>query len=242
MNDQDTQNGSRLLGRLRAWGPTMAAGLALATVATVAGIISYGHINALTLALHQSPLTGHLMPFGVDGQIVVGSVVLLTGRGRHAHWGWLGIVPGLAESLFANWESGITHGLLAATWATVPAQAFAVSTFMLERWAKSLFSQSSRGGQPETVSDGDVPDVQDADPCPHSLALTADDAAVQAFLHARDCLGETLSQRELSAAFGISRPKVAELVKPHLAPVRYAALNGNGAAPDPATLNGSHAS
>jgi predicted XRE-type DNA-binding protein len=39
-------------------------------------------------------------------------------------------------------------------------------------------------------------------------------AAVQAFLHARDCLGEPLSQRQLSAAFGLSRPKVAELVGP----------------------------
>ena len=121
----------------------MTAGLALAAVAAVTGFISYTHICALTLELHQSWKTAHLMPFAVDGQIVVGSVVLLAGRGRTAWWGWLGIVPGLAESLFANWESGIAHGLLAAVWATVPAQAFAGSTFMFERWLKAQLRTAS---------------------------------------------------------------------------------------------------
>jgi hypothetical protein len=38
---------------------------------------------------------------------------------------------------------------------------------------------------------------------------------VRAYLHGRDCLGEQPSQRHLAATFGLSRPKVAELVAPH---------------------------
>ena len=33
-----------------------------------------------------------------------------------------------------------------------------------------------------------------------------------AYLHARDCLGEPVSQRQLSATFGVPRPKVATLL------------------------------
>src|SRR5260370_20976442 len=42
--------------------------------------------------------------------------------------------------------------------------------------------------------------------------MSAEDAIVTAYLHARDCLGEPVSQRQLSATFGVPRPKVATLV------------------------------
>ena len=76
------------------------------------------------------------MPFAVDGLIVVGSVVLLT---EAAAWwlGWLGVGPGVTISLFANVESGIRYGVLAAIWAGIPAVAFSLATFMLERWLKA---------------------------------------------------------------------------------------------------------
>jgi hypothetical protein len=134
---------SAVAGWLRAWGGPLVVGGTLATVAAVAGFISYTHICALTLALHQSWKTAHLQALAVDGQIVIGSAVLATATGRHKHWGWLGVVPGLGESLFANWESGIAHGRIAAIWATVAAQAFAVSTFLFERWLKARIAAGS---------------------------------------------------------------------------------------------------
>jgi hypothetical protein len=42
--------------------------------------------------------------------------------------------------------------------------------------------------------------------------MSADDAIVAAYLHACDCLGEPVSQRQLSATFGMPRPRVATLV------------------------------
>jgi hypothetical protein len=136
-------------------------------------------------------------------------------------------VPGLAESLFANWESGIVHGHLAAIWATVPAQAFAVASFMFERWLKSQVGRGGRDGQSDKDSSDDGFDENDTEPCPHFAALSVEDAAVQAFLHARDCLSEPLSQRQVSDQFGLTRHRVAEVVAPHLPPGRRGEVNGH---------------
>ena len=207
--------------------PRLVAGAALATVAVVAGVVSYTHIDALTLALHGSVMVGHLMPLAVDGLIVVGSVFLLTTAGRQARWGWLGIVPGAAASLFANFESGIPHGRLAAGWATVPALFFALATLLFERWLKAQVTGAAGTAGPGKGATGGESGGTQPDPCSHHVASSAEESAVQAFLHARDCLGRPLSQRQLSAAFGVSRPRVAELVGPHLPEAPVPAMNGS---------------
>jgi len=129
---------------LRAQWSRLVAGLALAVVAGVTGRISYTHIYELTLHLGQPEMVARLYPFGVDGLIVVGSVVLLQATPDYPYLGWLGVAPGIAASVFANVESGLGHGPLAAGWAGVPAAFFALATFMLERWLKSQVSRSSR--------------------------------------------------------------------------------------------------
>jgi hypothetical protein len=112
--------------------PKIASGLAILAVAAVAGWVSFAHIYELSIALHQSPSIARLMPIGIDGLVVVGSVVLLQG-GR---LGWLGVGPGVGLSLFANVESGLRYGPLAAIWAGIPALSFFLATFILENWAK----------------------------------------------------------------------------------------------------------
>jgi Protein of unknown function (DUF2637) len=125
--------------------PAWAIGLSLAVVASTTGFVSYTHISALTVALGQSWKTAHLYPLFIDGQIVIGSVIYMTLTGRRRWLGLAGIVPGVLESLFANWESASghgtwLHGLEAHAWATVAAQAFAVSSFLFERWIKEQAS------------------------------------------------------------------------------------------------------
>jgi hypothetical protein len=44
------------------------------------------------------------------------------------------------------------------------------------------------------------------------VAATADEAVVNAYLHGRDCNGNTPSQRQLAAQFRVSRAKVATQV------------------------------
>jgi hypothetical protein len=127
---------------LRTWWPKVISGLALAVVAGTAGVISYTHIYRLTLALHQPVMVARLMPVAVDGLVVVGSVVLLQSAPGQRWLGWVGVGPGVAISLFANVESGIGYGPLAAAWAGIPAVAFALSTFMFERWVSAQVGQS----------------------------------------------------------------------------------------------------
>jgi hypothetical protein len=131
---------------MRAWGSRLTAGLALGVVASVTGVISYTHVYDLTVSLHQSMMVARLMPFGVDGLIVVGSVVLLQSAPGQAWLGWLGIVPGVAASLFANVKSGLRWGPLTAGWAGVPAASFALATFLLERWLKAQAGHGGQGG------------------------------------------------------------------------------------------------
>jgi hypothetical protein len=213
---------------VRAWWSRLTAGLALVVVASVTGVISYTHVYDLTVSLHQPVMVARLMPFGVDGLIVVGSVVLLQAAPGQSGLGWLGVIPGVAASLFANVESGLRWGPLAAGWAGVPAASFALATFLLERWLKA---QTSHGGQAGTADPrahpGELGEFRTASQCPHGVAATAEEAVVQAYLHARDCTEAPLSQRHLATAFGLSRPRVAELVSPLLAEVNGHAPGGN---------------
>jgi len=171
------------------------------------------------------------MPFGVDGLIVVGSVVLLQAAPGQAWLGWLGVVPGVAASLFANVESGLRWGPLAAGWAGVPAASFALATFLLERWLKAQASYGGQAGTEGAFPHSGEPDAGGAArQCPHGVAATAEEAVVQAFLHARDCAEAPLSQRHLATAFGLSRPKVAELVSPLLTEANGHPISGGPSA------------
>src|SRR5690242_13031359 len=94
--------------------PVLLAALPVAVVALIAGTVSYSHIVSLGIRTGQSPADAHLLPLAVDGLIVSGSVILVCGS-----WlGWLGVVPGVGATLFANLESGLPHGQLAAVVAT----------------------------------------------------------------------------------------------------------------------------
>jgi hypothetical protein len=126
-----------IIAGARARSSSFAVGCSLAVVAVGSGFISYTHISALTQQLGGSWKTAHIMPLVVDGQIVIGSVYLMETEGRKRWLGLIGIVPGIGESLYANWESGVAHGIQSAVWATVAAQAFACSSILFERWLKN---------------------------------------------------------------------------------------------------------
>lgn len=111
----------------------LAAAIPVATVAVIAGIVSYTHIVSLGARAHQGYADAHLLPFAVDGLIVAGVVIVLAGYGL----GWLSIGLGVAATVFANVESGVPYGPLAAAVAAWPAVAFSVASFVLERWLKT---------------------------------------------------------------------------------------------------------
>ena len=129
--------------------PVLLAALPTAAVAVIAGVVSYTHVYALAVRTQQGPVASHLLPLSLDGLIVAGSAILLAGS-----WlGWLGVVPGVLGTLFANVVSMLPHGHLAATVASWPAIAFTVASFMLERWLKGQVGQD----RPENVCAADIP-------------------------------------------------------------------------------------
>lgn len=191
-----------LSARLRRSLPLIVAGLAFAVVAGVTGRVSYLHIEALSLTLGQPPDIARIMPFGIDGLIVVGSVALLQ-AGQGQEWlGWTCIGPGTAASLFANVESGLSHGPLAAGWAGMASVGFFVATFAFERWLKS---QAGRGTSPRPAT-APNPQTDDAPATPGGIipdvpGQPSPGLALQAFL-------ASAPDPELALICGVSRNKV----------------------------------
>lgn len=213
------------------WNRTViAAAVPVAAVAVCAGIQSYSHIEQLALRTSEPLVDARLLPLSLDGLIVAGVVIILAGSWR----GWICVVPGVAGTLFANLAWGLPHGHLSAAVATWPAIAFSVACYVVERWIKSQVTGVATGGQ-EVATDSekkmaDRPSFPEVPatlepvpatprPCGHVLAGDPADVVVADYLHTRDCLGETPSQRHLADTHGVSRHKVAALVGP---------LNGTG--------------
>lgn len=119
------------------------AALPVAAVAVIAGVVSFGHIEGLALAQHQPIADARLLPLAVDGLIVSGSVILLCGSAL----GWLGVVPGIVATVFANVESGIGHGPSLPPWQRGPPPR--------SRWPASPWNGGSRaasGQQPSAAT------------------------------------------------------------------------------------------
>ena len=126
---------------------------------------------------HQTVMVGMLMPFGVDGLIMIRSTVLLQADASQRWLGWLGVGPSVAISLFADIESGIRYGWLSATWAGIPAVSFFLACFILQNWLKAqskaaVHPQDAPEANPAAVT-GDVQGPTSAEP----VSATADVAA-----------------------------------------------------------------
>lgn len=193
------------LAWLREWWSRLIGGLAFAVVAAVTGRISYVHIQALSLALHQSPGVARIMPFGVDGLIVVGSVALLNPPDSQPWLGWICVAPGSVVSLYANVMSSIADGVQSAVWAGVASMSFIAATYTLERWAKAQFSARSHGGSPASRQ-ADAEDASagpgDGDPGP------AEPAAPLTTMEALRLLLDTATGRDLAFALRVDRNRV----------------------------------
>lgn len=126
----------------------VAARLAAAVVALVAGAASYQHIAAVALDAGEPPWVAYSLPLAIDGLIVVGVAALLEDKaaGRHPRRSaWLAVVVGVVATLAANIASAeptVTARLVAAA---APV-AFLISVEVL-----------TRSGRPVSSSDGSLP-------------------------------------------------------------------------------------
>lgn len=198
--------------------------LVVVLVAVGAAIVSYRHAYELVHDHGESGAAAVIGPATVDGMIYASGMVLLQAA-RHkiaaprlAYFGlWLGIVA----TVGANVAHGVGHGWIGALVSAWPAVALITSYEILMKLIRT--------GRPE-------PSGTVLRHCPHGPAQSVHEAVQQAYLHGRDCDGDTPSQRQLAASFSVDRKKVAALVAevagPDAAPAPEPSLNGNRPGPD----------
>jgi hypothetical protein len=190
------------------------AGFALAGVSLIAAVASYLHAFDVVRDLGAVAPLDYLIPFLADLVILGCSASMLTAARTGTRLPRLtiaGLVVAIGVTLAMNVAAGWHHGAggrLVAGW---PALAFLL--------ALEALSNLLRRGR-----DGECPQLVPAagGHCPHGVAGTAEEAVLNAYSHARDCLLEPVSFRQLEARFGVRRDRVSELVK----------ASSNGSGPD----------
>ena len=137
-------------------------GLAVLAVAVIAAAVSFSHIRALALTHGYSPDTGALLPFSVDGLLVVSSLVLLAeARAQRPapRLARFGLVLGIAGTLGANVAYGVHFGPVGALVNAWPAVAFITATEILVGQMRRTGDTPAPDSVPETVAD-DVPEIE----------------------------------------------------------------------------------
>jgi Protein of unknown function (DUF2637) len=180
------------------------AGLSLAALAAITGIVSYLHALAVVYLTGSAGLVAYLIPFVADLMIVTASLAILDAIRHHAPkppLAMVSLVAGIGSTLAMNIVAGLHISAGGALVAALPPVAFVLSLETLMGIVR--LARTGDGESHLTATGGQ---------CPHQVAMSAEDAVITAYLHARDCLGEPVSQRHLSATFGVPRPKVATLV------------------------------
>jgi len=180
------------------------AGLSLAALAAITGIVSYLHALTVVYLTGSAGLVAYLIPFVADLMIVTASLAILDAIRHHAPkppLAMVSLVAGIGSTLAMNIVAGLHISAGGALVAALPPVAFVLSLETLMGIVR--LARASDGASHLTATGGQ---------CPHQVAMSAQEAIVAAYLHARDCLGEPMSQRQLSATFGVPRPKVATLV------------------------------
>ena len=187
------------------------AGAALGGVSLIAAVASYLHAFDVVRALGAGQLLAYLIPFLADLVILGASAAILTSGWRRQPLTALALVAGIGVTLAMNVAAGWHHGAggrLVAGW---PALAFLLAL-------ESLSSLLRRG----RGTARDLPSAAAGGHCPHGVAGTAEEAALIAREHARDCLLAPVSFRQLEARFGVRRDRLSELAK----------VSANGSGPD----------
>lgn len=183
-------------------------GLTLGALAAITAVISYQHGLEVVRATGTTGFVAYLVPVVADLMIFASSLALLDAAQRDQPRPPLaacslafGIVATVAMNVASGWHHGYGGALVSA-----------LAPVALVLSYETLMGMVRRGHRPALEGPGEAT-VEQAVPCPHGVADTAEGAALAAFLHHRDCLRDGTSQRTVAAAFDINRNKLAALVR-----------------------------
>jgi hypothetical protein len=182
-------------------------GLAVATVAAVAAVISYRHAYELVSTHGETGVTARLVPFTVDGLILAASMLILDANRRHqpvpplARW-CLG--AGILATIGANLAHGLGHGPIGALVSAWPALALAGSFELL----MTLIRSGNRAdATTATTTPANYPPPIAADDTPVALTKAPNlEQAVRAWYSAGH------SQRAIARELNIDRRKIKRII------------------------------
>jgi Protein of unknown function (DUF2637) len=181
--------------------------LAVATVATVAAVISYRHSYELVSTHGETGVTARLMPFTVDGLILAASMLILDANRRNrpvpplARW-CLG--AGILATVGANLAHGLGHGPIGALVSAWPALALAGSFELLMTLIRTEHATGKPQASHTAKSHAALGAEHDAPPVlVHAPTV---EQTVRAWHHAGR------SQRAIARELSIDRRKVKQIL------------------------------
>jgi Protein of unknown function (DUF2637) len=181
--------------------------LAVVAVAGVAAIISYQHAYELVTSHGETGLTGHLLPFTVDGLIWAASMVVLDASRQHhpvpplAKWS---LAVGIVATIGANLGHGLSHGPIGALVSAWPALAL-VGSFELLMLLIRTHQRPNSIGADATPDNHPAPPTDHAEPPVESTASSLEHAV-------RTWHAEGHSQRAIARDLNIDRRKVKQII------------------------------
>lgn len=186
-------------------------GSGLAVLSAITGVISYTDGLDVVRLVGIAGKVAYLVPLVPDLMIVTSSMTLIEAareRQRRPFLAMLALAAGIGWTVAMNVAAGYRHGPGGALILGAVPVAFVLTFETLTGLIKRGRDASAAQGAATTGH------------CPHGVAGTAEEAVVLAHRHARDCLLEPVSFRQLEARFGVRRDRVSELVR--------ASTNGSG--------------
>lgn len=194
-----------------------------AVVALVAGVISYGHIRQVALASGELEIAAALLPVGIDGLIIVGTLAMLEDKRQRRY-------PRLSARVALGFGIAATVGFNIASaepsWsaravAVVPAVSFLLAVEVLVRTGRPMSTSDDTAPITDTTAAVDTPasvEVSTPDPAPAATPSASAARSPRSSTRSRSSL-----MRSRSAAERV-RQAVAET--PDATPAQIAARLG----------------
>lgn len=183
-------------------------GTVLGALAILTGVISYQHGLEVVRASGTTGRVAYLVPLVADLLIAASSLAILYASKDGVRWPplpWIGLVFGIAATLAMNVAAGLQHGKAGALVSALAPIALLLSYETL--------MDMIRRARNKAAEDTTTAHVEQSPQCPHGPAAVGMDAAVEWFLHARDCLYEGPRYMPVAAAFKVDRNKLRDLIE-----------------------------
>jgi hypothetical protein len=193
----------------------------MTALAAGAAVVSYNDGLYLVRLAGITGTVAYLYPLLPDGLIIISwSSVYeagLAGLARRPAWATAGIALGACLTLAMNVGAGVLHNRLQSVVdGVVPVVLFVALEILVGLLRRAHGTVAATGDSQEN-------------PCLHGVAPTLDEAVRRAWAHDIECNGFNPTFVAFEARFGISRKRVAELVRGPAPEVAVSSLNGASA-------------